>query len=63
MAYNVRKIQPVDLEGRKIIGVKLPFGGNYSSTYENYRKRETDDEVDRSSLYLPTRLRTLYGLT
>lgn len=35
MAYNVRKIEPVDLEGRKIIGVKLPFGGVSSNTFED----------------------------
>ena len=35
MAYNIRKIQPVDLEGRKIIGVKLPFGGSFSTTFDD----------------------------
>lgn len=55
MAYNVRKIQPEDLEGRKIIGVKLPFGGVYSvtdpnedSTYSSRRKRP------RTVVFVPT---------
>lgn len=55
MAYNVRKIQPEDLEGRKVIGVKLPFGGVYSvtdpnerSTYSSRRKRP------RTVVFVPT---------
>lgn len=55
MAYNVRKIQPEDLEGRKIIGVKLPFGGVYSvtdpnemSTYSSRRRRP------RTVVFVPT---------
>lgn len=56
MAYNVRKIQPVDLEGRKVIGVKLPFGGTYSTSYDQglslskgRRSRGT-----RSVIFVPT---------
>lgn len=55
MAYNVRKIQPEDLEGRKIIGVKLPFGGVYSvtdpderTTYSSRRRRP------RTVVFVPT---------
>ena len=55
MAYNVRKIQPEDLEGRKVIGVKLPFGGVYSivdltenSSYSSRRRRP------RTVIFVPT---------
>jgi phage baseplate assembly protein W len=36
MAYNVRKIDPLDLQPRKAIGVSLPFTGNavFNSTYQ-----------------------------
>ena len=60
MAYNVRKIQPVDLEGRKIIGVKLPFGGMVSDNYENglsldkERDRLQNRKVRRSVVFVPT---------
>lgn len=59
MAYNVRKIQPADLEGRKIIGVKLPFGGNYSSTYENglsleKERRRLWRKKSREVVFVPT---------
>ena len=56
MAYNVRKIQPVDLEGRKIIGVKLPFGGNYSNTYENglELQKKRNRRRGRSVIFVPT---------
>lgn len=59
MAYNVRKIAPVDLEGRKIIGVKVPFGGNYSNTYgqgewlEKERGRLNKRRA-RSVVFVPT---------
>lgn len=59
MAYNVRRIAPVDLEGRKIIGVKLPFGGSFSETYEH--GLELDKRRDRlrrtrarSVIFVPT---------
>lgn len=55
MAYNVRKIQPEDLEGRKIIGVKLPFGGVYSITdlhdRDNYSSRR---RRPRTVVFIPT---------
>lgn len=59
MAYNVRKIEPVDLEGRKIIGVKLPFGGNFSSTYDrgaDLRKGSGWNRRSRSrtTIFVPT---------
>lgn len=56
MAYNVRKIQPVDLEGRKIIGVKLPFGGNYSDTYESglELQKKRNRRRGRSVIFVPT---------
>ena len=35
MAYNVRKINPLDLQPRKAVGVSLPFDGRavFNSTY------------------------------
>jgi phage baseplate assembly protein W len=35
MAYNVRKINPLDLQPRKAVGVALPFDGRavFNSTY------------------------------
>lgn len=59
MAYNVRKIQPIDLEGRKIVGVKLPFGGNHSDMYgdglylEKERQRLQKRKA-RSTVFVPT---------
>lgn len=54
MAYNVRKIQPEDLEGRKIIGVKLPFGGVYSAELpEEYGSRKRVRRP-RSVIFVPT---------
>lgn len=37
MAYNVKKINPLDLQPRKAIGVKLPFSGRavFNSTYQS----------------------------
>lgn len=37
MAYKVRKIDPLDLQPRKAIGVKLPFSGRavFNSTYQS----------------------------
>lgn len=59
MAYNVRKIQPVDLEGRKIIGVKLPFGGSFSDTYDRgLELQKGKDRLKRrrarSTIFVPT---------
>lgn len=59
MAYNIRKIQPVDLEGRKIIGVKLPFGGNFSRTYDGGLELQKDRDrlkkrQARSTIFVPT---------
>lgn len=59
MAYNVRKIQPVDLEGRKIIGVKLPFGGNHSNTFDDglsleKERRRLQKKKIRSVIFVPT---------
>jgi len=36
MAYNVKKINPLDLQPRKAIGVSLPFSGGavFNSTYQ-----------------------------
>jgi len=36
MAFNIQKIDPLDLQPRKAIGVKLPFSGRavFNSTYE-----------------------------
>lgn len=54
MAYNVRKIQPEDLEGRKIIGVKLPFGGVYSvENPDGYGSRKRSRRP-RSVIFVPT---------
>lgn len=53
MAYNVRKIQPEDLEGRKIIGVKLPFGGTYSTENPEYGSRKRTRRP-RSVIFVPT---------
>lgn len=35
MAFDIRQIDPLDLQPRKAIGVKLPFSGNavFNSTY------------------------------
>lgn len=55
MAYNVRKIQPEDLEGRKIIGVKLPFGGVYSITDLNENSRYSSRRRrPRTVVFVPT---------
>lgn len=59
MAYNPRKIEPVDLEGRKIIGVKLPFGGDHSDLYErgNVLDREQNRHRrprSRTTIFVPT---------
>lgn len=60
MAYNIRKIEPVDLEGRKIIGVQLPFGGNHSNTYDDGlsldrgRNRLQNQRAARSVVFVPT---------
>lgn len=59
MAYNVRKIQPIDLEGRKIIGVKLPFGGTYSTSYDrglslSRGSRSREKRRPRSVIFIPT---------
>jgi phage baseplate assembly protein W len=55
MAYNVRKIQPEDLEGRKIIGVKLPFGGVYSITDLNDRESYSSRRRrPRTVVFVPT---------
>lgn len=37
MAYNVRKIDPLDLQPRKAIGIDLPFEGKavFNSTYQS----------------------------
>lgn len=37
MAFEVKKINPLDLQPRKAIGVKLPFSGKavFNSTYES----------------------------
>ena len=37
MAFEVRKIDPLDLQPRKAIGVKLPFSGRavFNSTYQS----------------------------
>ena len=37
MAFEIRKIDPLDLQPRKAIGVKLPFSGRavFNSTYES----------------------------
>ena len=54
MAYRVGKLQPVDLEGRKIIGVKLPFGGVYSVELpEEYGSRKRLRRP-RSVIFVPT---------
>lgn len=36
MAFNVRKIEPIDLQPRKAVGVSLPFSGKavFNSTYQ-----------------------------
>jgi len=36
MAFNIRKINPLDLQPRKAVGVSLPFSGNavFNSTYQ-----------------------------
>ncbi len=59
MAYNVRKIQPVDLEGRKIVGVQLPFGGNFSNNYEeglslSKERKRLQKKRARSVIFVPT---------
>lgn len=37
MAYNVKRIDPLDLQPRKAIGVSLPFSGKavFNSTYQS----------------------------
>lgn len=37
MAYNVKKIDPLDLQPRKAIGVKIPFSGRavFNSTFQS----------------------------
>ena len=37
MAYNVRKIDPLDLQARKAIGIDIPFEGQavFNSTYQS----------------------------
>lgn len=37
MAYNVRKIDPLDLQARKAIGIDIPFAGKavFNSTYQS----------------------------
>ena len=37
MAFEIKKIDPLDLQPRKAIGVKLPFSGRavFNSTYES----------------------------
>lgn len=37
MAYNVRKIDPLDLQARKAIGINIPFEGKavFNSTYQS----------------------------
>lgn len=37
MAYNVKKIDPLDLQPRKAIGVRLPFSGRgvFNSTFQS----------------------------
>jgi phage baseplate assembly protein W len=37
MAYNVRKIDPLDLQPRKAIGIDIPFSGKavFNSTYQS----------------------------
>jgi phage baseplate assembly protein W len=37
MAYNVRKIDPLDLQARKAIGIDIPFAGQavFNSTYQS----------------------------
>lgn len=37
MAYNIKKIDPLDLQPRKAIGVKLPFSGKavFNSTFQS----------------------------
>jgi len=55
MAYNVRKIQPEDLEGRKIIGVKLPFGGVYSvEDFDSKSKYSSRRRRPRTVVFVPT---------
>lgn len=59
MAYNLRKIEPIDLEGRKIVGVKLPFGGVESDLYDkgNVLDRERGrlaHRRSRTTIFIPT---------
>ena len=36
MAFNIRKIDPIDLQPRKAVGVSLPFSGKavFNSTFQ-----------------------------
>lgn len=44
MAFNYRKIDPLDLQPRKAIGVKIPFSSNavFESTYETKQAIKTN---------------------
>lgn len=44
MAFEVKKINPLDLQPRKAIGIKLPFSSNsvFTSTYESKEAIKTN---------------------
>ena len=55
MAFNVRKIDPIDLQPRKAVGVSLPFSGKavFNSTFQTKDAIKTKEKLSELLSKIP----------